>query len=92
MRAITPLIFALPIWIFTPAARAETQVKAEDCSAAVSGLTIGARVEIHCLSKEDIARVIDEFRTGLTPARRRRWHRSACYREPCRAAEAYSKT
>src|SRR3984893_19443615 len=62
MRAVAPLAFLLAIWIFAPAARADTQVKAEECSAAVSGLTIGAKVEIHCLGKEDIARVIDEFR------------------------------
>jgi tetratricopeptide (TPR) repeat protein len=62
VRAIALLAFLFAIGVFVPAPRAETQTKAEDCSAAVSGLTIGARVEIHCLSKEDIARVIDEFR------------------------------
>jgi tetratricopeptide (TPR) repeat protein len=37
------------------------QVKAEDCSSAVNGTMIGSHVEIHCLSKEDIARVVDEL-------------------------------
>jgi hypothetical protein len=41
--------------------RAEAQVKTVDCSSAVSGTMIGSKVEIHCLSKEDIARVIDEL-------------------------------
>jgi hypothetical protein len=39
--------------------RAEAQVKAEDCSSAVSGTMIGSKVKIHCPSKEDIACVID---------------------------------
>lgn len=62
MRTIAPLAFLLAVWIFAPAARADTQVKAEDCSAAVSGTMIASTVELHCLSKDDIARVIDEFR------------------------------
>src|SRR5262249_12818943 len=61
MRAHAPLAFLCAIGAFATAARAETEVKAEDCSAAVSGTMIGARVEVHCLSKEDIARVVDEL-------------------------------
>ena len=61
MRAVAPLIFILQICIFAPFARAEVQVKAEDCSSAVSGTMIGSKVEIHCLSKEDITRVVDEL-------------------------------
>jgi hypothetical protein len=61
MRTIAPLAFLLPIWIFAPTARADTQVKAEDCSAALSGTMIASKVELHCLSKEDIARVVDEL-------------------------------
>jgi competence protein ComGC len=61
MRAVAPLIVVLQICIFAPFARAEAQVKADDCSSAVSGTMIGSKVEIHCLSKEDIARVIDEL-------------------------------
>jgi hypothetical protein len=61
MRAVAPLIFVLQICILAPAARAEVQVKSDDCSSAVSGTMIGSKVEIHCLSKEDIARVIDEL-------------------------------
>src|SRR5262249_37672653 len=61
MRARAPLAFLCAIGAFASAARAETEVKAEDCSAALSGTMIGARVEVHCLSKEDIARVVDEL-------------------------------
>ena len=42
-------------------ARADLQVKADNCSSASSGTMIGSSVTIHCLSKEDIARVIDEL-------------------------------
>ena len=61
MRAAVRLAFVLLACCLPPAARAETQVKAEDCSSAVSGTMIGSHVEIHCLSKEDIARVVDEL-------------------------------
>jgi len=60
MRAAAHLALVL-LACLAPAARAETQVKAEDCSSAVSGTMIGSHVEIHCLSKEDIARVVDEL-------------------------------
>ncbi len=42
-------------------ARADSQVKADNCSSASSGTMIGSSVTIDCLSKEDIARVIDEL-------------------------------
>jgi hypothetical protein len=63
MRAVAPLIFVfvLQICIFAPFARADVQVKAEDCSAALSGTTIASKIEIHCLGKEDIVRVVDEL-------------------------------
>jgi hypothetical protein len=61
MRAVAPLIFVLQICISVPFARADAQVKAEDCSAALSGTVIASKIEIHCLSKEDIARVVDEL-------------------------------
>jgi hypothetical protein len=60
MRAAFPLIFVVQICIFAPLSRAIAQVKAEDCSAAHSGLMIASNIEIHCLSEEDIARVVDE--------------------------------
>jgi tetratricopeptide (TPR) repeat protein len=59
MRAVVVLLVGLQF--FAQAVRAETQVKAEDCSSAVSGTMIGSHIEVHCLSKEDIARVIDEL-------------------------------
>jgi tetratricopeptide (TPR) repeat protein len=59
MRAAVVLLIGFQF--FAPAAWAETQVKAEDCSSAVSGTLIGSHIEVHCLSKEDIARVIDEL-------------------------------
>jgi hypothetical protein len=61
MRAVAPLIFVLQICTSVPSARANVQAKAEDCSAALSGTTIASKIEIHCLGKEDIARVIDEL-------------------------------
>jgi tetratricopeptide (TPR) repeat protein len=61
MRAVAILPAVLGILSLTPASSAETQVKAEDCSTAVSGTMIGSHIEVHCLSKEDIARVIDEL-------------------------------
>ena len=62
MRAAAHLAFVLLVCCLAPAAaRADTQVKAEDCSSAVSGTLIASHVEIHCLSKEDIARVVDEL-------------------------------
>ena len=61
MRAVAPLIFVLQICISVPFARADAQVKAEDCSVALSGTAIASKFEIHCLSKEDIARVVDEL-------------------------------
>jgi competence protein ComGC len=62
MRAVAALL-ALQILflLFASAASAETQVKAENCSSAVSGTMIGSHIEVHCLSKEDIARVVDEL-------------------------------
>ena len=66
MRAAVRLAFVLLVCCLPPAARAETQVKAEDCSSAVSGTMIGSHVEIHCLGDEDIKRIIDELvRRGL---------------------------
>ena len=61
MRPVVVLVAVVQICSFAPASWAETQVKAEDCSSAVSGTLIGSHVEIHCLSKEDIARVVDEL-------------------------------
>jgi hypothetical protein len=61
MRAVAVLTVALPICWLSPAAWAEIQVRAEDCSSAVSGTMIGSHIEVHCLSKEDIARVVDEL-------------------------------
>lgn len=61
MRAAAHLAIVLLASCLAPAARAETQVKADDCSSAVSGTMIGSHVEIHCLSKGDIARVVDEL-------------------------------
>src|SRR5271157_1945719 len=61
MRAAAHLAFVLLACCLALAARAEAQEKAEDCSSAVSGTMIGSKVEIHCLSKEDIALVIDEL-------------------------------
>ena len=66
MRGARALLFALQICLLASVARAETLVKAEDCSSAVSGTMIGSHVEIHCLSKDDIARVVDALvRQGL---------------------------
>jgi hypothetical protein len=66
MRGATALLFALQICWLASVARAETQVRAEDCSSAVSGTLIGSHIEIHCLSKDDIARVVDALvRQGL---------------------------
>ena len=61
MRAVAVLTVALAICWLSPAAWAEIQVRAEDCSSAVSGTMIGSHIEVHCLSKEDIARVVDEL-------------------------------
>ena len=61
MRAAAVLALALPLSCVAPTARAETQVNAEDCSSAVSGTMIGSRIEIHCLSQEDVKRVVDEL-------------------------------
>jgi hypothetical protein len=61
MRAVAVLVLALPLCCVAPTARAETQVNAEDCSSAVSGTMIGSRIEIHCLSQEDVKRVVDEL-------------------------------
>jgi hypothetical protein len=66
MRAAAHLAFVLLASWLAPAARAETQVKAEDCSIAVSGTMIGSHIENNCPSDKDIARVIDELvRRGL---------------------------
>jgi hypothetical protein len=66
MRGVAVLGVAILVCWFGPAASTETQVKAEDCSVAVSGTQIGSHYEVHCLSKEDIARVVDELvRQGL---------------------------
>ena len=61
MRAVVVLLAATQICWRASAASAETQVKAEDCSSAVSGTVIGSHIEIHCLSKEDIEQVVDEL-------------------------------
>jgi hypothetical protein len=61
MRALAILGLAFQICCFAPEVSAETQVKAEDCSSAVSGTMIGSRIEVHCLSQEDIKRVVDEL-------------------------------
>jgi tetratricopeptide (TPR) repeat protein len=61
VRAVVVLLAATQICWRASAASAETQVKAEDCSSAVSGTVIGSHIEIHCLSKEDIERVVDEL-------------------------------
>lgn len=61
MRAVAVLLAATQICWLGSAASAETQVNAEDCSSAVSGAVIGSHIEIHCLSKEDIERVVDEL-------------------------------
>jgi tetratricopeptide (TPR) repeat protein len=61
MRAVAILLLALPLCCIAPTARADAQVKAEDCSSAVSGPMIGSHIEVHCLSEEDIKRVIDEL-------------------------------
>jgi hypothetical protein len=61
MRAVAVLLAATQICWLASAASAETQVNAEDCSSAVSGTVIGSHIEIRCLSKEDIARVVDEL-------------------------------
>jgi hypothetical protein len=61
MRAVAVLLAATQIYWLASAASAETQVNAEDCSSAVSGTVIGSHIEIHCLSKEDIERVVDEL-------------------------------
>ena len=61
MRAVAVLLAATQICWLGSAASAETQVNAEDCSSAVSGTVIGSHIEIHCLSKEDIERVVDEL-------------------------------
>jgi hypothetical protein len=62
MRPVVPLLLVLlQIGISVPFSRAEAQVKAEDCSAALSGTMIASKIEIHCLSKEDIGRVVDEL-------------------------------
>ena len=61
MRSVVPLIFVVQICICAPLSRAVAQVKAEDCSAALSGPMIASKIEIHCLSKEDIARVVEEL-------------------------------
>ena len=61
MRSVVPLIFVVQICICAPLSRAVAQVKAEDCSAALSGSMIASKIEIHCLSKEDIARVVEEL-------------------------------
>ena len=61
MRAVAVLVIAFQICWLAPAAWADEQVKAEDCSSAVSGTMIGSHIEVHCLSKEDITRVVDEL-------------------------------
>jgi hypothetical protein len=61
MRAVAALLFALQISLFASVAWAQTEVKAEDCSSAVSGTMIGSHIEVHCLTKQDIARVVDEL-------------------------------
>ena len=61
MRAVAVLLAVVQICWTAPVAWAETQVKADDCSSAVSGTMFFSKTEIHCLSKEDIARVIDEL-------------------------------
>ena len=61
MRAVVVLLVGFQIFVFAPAAWAETQVKAEDCSSAVNGPVIASHIEVHCLSKEDITRVVDEL-------------------------------
>ena len=66
MKAIAPLLFFLGgggggIYVGSFGARAE-QVKADNCSSAFSGTMIGSKIEIHCLSKEDVARVVAEVR------------------------------
>jgi tetratricopeptide (TPR) repeat protein len=61
MRAgAVPAIGLLISWL-APAAWAQTQVKAENCSSAVNGPIIGSSIEIHCLGEEDIARVLNEL-------------------------------
>jgi tetratricopeptide (TPR) repeat protein len=48
------------------AARAEPQVVADDCRAALSRMAMASKVELYCLSEDDIARVVDELvRTGV---------------------------
>jgi tetratricopeptide (TPR) repeat protein len=61
MRPIAVLVIATQICLFASTTWAETQVKADDCSSAVSGTMIGSHIEVHCLGKEDIARVVDEL-------------------------------
>jgi tetratricopeptide (TPR) repeat protein/competence protein ComGC len=61
MRAVIVLLVGCQILLSAPRARAETQVKADDCSSAVNGTMIGSHIEIHCLSQEDIKRVLDEL-------------------------------
>ena len=56
VRAITPLAFLFAIGIFAPAARSETQVKAEDCSEAritrrgIRG-DLSTRLEFRCYGR-----------------------------------------
>jgi hypothetical protein len=56
MREATALLFALQICWLASVARAETQVRAEDCSSAVSGTLIGSHIEI--VSAKTTSRVL----------------------------------
>jgi hypothetical protein len=52
VRARAPLAFLFAIRVFAPGARAETQVKATDCSAALSGVTAFSNITINCIYSE----------------------------------------
>lgn len=66
MRVFALGAFALAAWIITSLAHAEPRVLADDCQAALGRTAAASKVELHCLSEDDIPRVIDELvRAGV---------------------------
>ncbi len=67
----TAALFVVFVFFLVAActARAESQGNAGDCESALSKMAPAMRANLHCLSKEEIARIVDEL--GRTGAARR---------------------